>query len=59
MTLALFDLLGRKVATLLNEARTPGIYRVRWDAGNVPSGVYYGVLTAGSMRAVRAIVLTK
>ena len=59
VTLALFDLLGRKVATLLNEARTPGIYRVRWDAGNVPSGVYYGVLTAGSMRAVRAIVLTK
>jgi phosphatidylserine/phosphatidylglycerophosphate/cardiolipin synthase-like enzyme len=59
VTLALFDLLGRKIATLLDEPKTPGVYRLRWEAGNMPSGVYYGVLTVGSMKAVRAIVLTK
>jgi ribosomal protein S11 len=39
--LILFDVLGREVATLVNEELKPGTYEVDWDGTNFPSGVYY------------------
>lgn len=39
--LAIYDILGRKVTTLVNEKLSPGAYEVEWDAGNYPSGVYF------------------
>ena len=59
VTLEIHDLIGRKIATLLKEWRARGGYRIRWDAGHLPSGVYYGVLTFGPLRSVRAVVLMK
>jgi hypothetical protein len=46
--LRVFDLLGRAVATLVNERKTPGKYAVRWDAGRLASGVYFYRLEAKS-----------
>lgn len=40
VTLAVYDLLGREVAVLVNEKLDPGNYTVRFDAGNLASGVY-------------------
>jgi hypothetical protein len=36
----IFDVLGREVATLVNEARPAGVYTIRWDASGYPSGAY-------------------
>jgi hypothetical protein len=44
--LAVYDVLGREVAVLVNEKKDPGRYQVRWDAGNCPSGVYFCRMTA-------------
>ncbi len=41
VTLKVFDILGREIATLVNEERSPGTYTVRWDASGFPSGVYF------------------
>ena len=48
VTLRVYDVLGREVATIVNENLRPGEYTRTWDAGSLPSGVYYYRLTAGS-----------
>jgi hypothetical protein len=40
VTLKVFDMLGREVATLVNEVRTAGSYSARWNAEKFVSGVY-------------------
>jgi len=49
--LEVFDIMGREVVTLVNEAQSPGAYAVRWNAVDafglrVPSGMYYCTITA-------------
>jgi subtilisin family serine protease len=59
VTLKVFDILGREVATLVNEVQRPGIYRVNWDASSLPSGVYFCRMHAGEFVATRKAVLMK
>jgi hypothetical protein len=40
VSLSIFDVLGREVASLIQGTRSPGTYRVQWDASGFPSGVY-------------------
>jgi hypothetical protein len=47
VTLKVYDILGREVATLVNEVKPPGTYTVRFDASGLASGVYVYRLTAG------------
>src|SRR5512140_2137814 len=46
--LVVYDLLGREVATLVNEPRTPGSYEVTFDGARLSSGLYYYRITAGT-----------
>ena len=46
VTINIIDLRGQEVATLVNELTSPGIYSIRWNAGNVASGVYFAHFTA-------------
>lgn len=49
VTLTIFNALGKKVETLVNEKQNAGIYEISWDGANYPSGVYYYRLeSAGS-----------
>jgi hypothetical protein len=48
VNLAIYDVLGREVATLVNQQQRPGNYEVKWDATGQASGVYFYKLTAGS-----------
>jgi len=41
VTLKVYDLLGREVATVVNDIQPAGTYRVTWDAGGFASGVYF------------------
>jgi len=57
VSIQIFDLYGREVRTLLDEAKSPGEYKVRLDVSGLPSGVYLVILKAGEKRAVRKLVL--
>jgi hypothetical protein len=57
--LKVYDVLGRDVATLVNEVKPAGTYTVHFDAPNLSSGVYYYRLSAGSFTATRKMLLTK
>lgn len=59
VTLKVFDILGREVATLVDEEKGPGNYSVRWDATDFPSGVYFCHLKAGEFLAVRKMVVAR
>ena len=48
VTLKVYDVLGREVATLVNQKQKTGYYKVEWNAINQPSGVYFYQLTAGA-----------
>jgi len=57
LVLKVYDLLGREVATLVNETKEPGWYSVTWKAGGMPSGVYIGRLSAGGLsRSIRMVL---
>ncbi len=58
-SLKVFDLLGREVATLVNEEKTPGTYTMTWDATGMLGGVYFYRLTAGDFSAVRKLILLR
>ncbi len=57
--LTVFDLLGREVATLVNEVKEPGVYRVQWDASDFASGVYFYRLMAGSFVQIKRMMLVR
>jgi hypothetical protein len=57
--IVVYDLLGREVATLVNESKQPGGYSVRFDAGNLASGVYCCRLTAGRASITRSMIVLK
>jgi hypothetical protein len=57
--LRIFDILGREIATLVDERLPSGVYKKRWSADNLASGTYVYRLTAGSFEASRRLVLLK
>jgi hypothetical protein len=59
VTLKVYDALGREVATLVNEEKSPGTYRTTWDASRFGSGVYYYRLQSGASSAARRMLLVK
>jgi hypothetical protein len=59
VSLIVYDLLGREVATLVHERQAPGSYEVRFDGLKLASGVYIYRLTAGSLVASKTMVLLK
>jgi hypothetical protein len=57
--LAVYDVLGREIAFLENEIKSAGIYSVRWNAENIPSGVYIYKITAGNFEKTMKMILLK
>ena len=57
--LEVFDLLGRKVATLLDTEQPAGQHRVTFDGSQFSAGVYLYRLQAGSFTQTRKLVLIK
>ncbi len=58
-SLRIYDVLGREVAELVNEALRPGTYKVEWDGTNYPSGIYFYRLSAGDFSESKKMVLMK
>ena len=55
----IFDILGRRVQTLLNEHRQAGIHNITFDASELASGMYFYKLQAGKWVGSRRMVLLK
>jgi len=54
-----YDMLGRTVATLVDEARPAGTHAVRWDAAGMASGVYTYRLEVGGAAITKKMLLMK
>lgn len=54
-----YDILGKEVFTLVNEFKQSGRYIVSFNAGKLPSGIYYCWIKAGEYTAVRKMLLIK
>jgi hypothetical protein len=57
--LEIFDLLGRKVASLVDFEQSPNRYAVRFDASNLPTGVYLYRLQVNDFTATKKMMLLK
>ncbi len=57
--LIVYNLLGQKVAELVNENRSPGRYTVTWDASSQSSGIYMYRLVAGDQVFTKKMMLIK
>jgi hypothetical protein len=54
-----YDIAGRKVATLVNASLAAGYHQIVWDASRLASGVYIVDMRAGSFRATGKVALVK
>ena len=59
VTLKVYDILGTEIETSVNEEKSVGTYELNWNAANLPSGVYFYRLQAGSFVQMRKMILLK
>lgn len=57
--LIVYNLLGEEIMTLVNEKQVPGMYRVKMDASNLPSGVYLYMIIANDFVETKKLMLLK
>jgi hypothetical protein len=57
--LKVYDILGREVATLVNQKQVPGNYSVKFDASKLTSGIYFYRLQSGSFVVTKKMILMK
>ncbi|MHC1738935.1 MAG: T9SS type A sorting domain-containing protein [Ignavibacteriaceae bacterium] len=59
VTLKIFDVLGKEVATLVNKEAEAGSYHAEFNASGISSGVYFYELQAGGFRSVKKMILVR
>ncbi|MBN1633090.1 MAG: T9SS type A sorting domain-containing protein [Ignavibacteria bacterium] len=57
--LKVYDLNGREIKTLVNDELNPGTYEVRFDAGDLPSGVYFYRMEKEKFSETKKLILLK
>jgi Secretion system C-terminal sorting domain len=59
VTLKVYDILGREVATLVNKEKNPGVYEIKFDGSKLSSGVYFYRIQAGNFVQTKKMLLLK
>ena len=59
VTLKIYDVLGREVTSIFNELKEAGYYTVQFNAGNLPSGIYFYRLSANGNSIVKKLAVIK
>ena len=59
VVIGVFDILGRKVETLVNGFRSPGSYNTVWNADDMSSGLYFYRLRAKDYSEIKRMLLLK
>jgi hypothetical protein len=58
ITVSVYDLLGRRISTIFDGMQDPGEHTILWDAGDLPSGIYFGRLQAGAQnKSIKMVLL--
>jgi hypothetical protein len=57
--ISVFDILGNKIETLVNEEKQAGTYEITWFAEGLPSGVYFYQMQAGFFIETKKMLLMK
>ena len=57
--LTIYDVLGREVSLLVDRQQAAGAYEVTFEAGDLPSGVYFYRLETGPFSEIRQMLLVK
>ena len=57
--LKVYSVLGKEVASLVNELKTPGIYEINFDRSNLSSGTYLYKLQAGNFVEIKKMIVLK
>ncbi len=55
----IFDMMGREVASLVNEVQTAGYYSINYNASSLSSGVYFYKLETGNFTNVKKMTLIR
>jgi CubicO group peptidase (beta-lactamase class C family) len=59
LELGIYNVLGQKVATLVNERQKAGYHQIEWDASGFASGIYYYRIEAGEFVDVKKMILLR
>ncbi|MBN1633104.1 MAG: T9SS type A sorting domain-containing protein [Ignavibacteria bacterium] len=59
VTIKVFDISGKEVVTLVNEKLNPGTYEVKFDSGNLPSGIYFYRMETEKFSETKKLILLK
>jgi Secretion system C-terminal sorting domain len=59
VTIKIYNELGQEIRTLVNEEQPVGRYSVQWNAANLPSGIYFCRIKAGSFTDSQKMIFTK
>jgi hypothetical protein len=59
VTIKVYDILGREVATLVNDEKNVGIYSVEFNASKLASGIYLYKIQAGNFTETKKLILMK
>lgn len=59
VTLSVYDILGRKVETILNQRMDAGHHSVQWVAPNIPTGIYFMRMQSGNFSRTRKVIVLK
>ena len=59
VTLKMYDIIGREVATLVYEEKFPGNYEIKFNGENIPTGIYFYRMQAGNFTQTKKLILLK
>jgi len=59
VTISVYNILGKEIATLVEGEKSAGYYQVTWNAENLPSGIYFYTFKAGNKIATKKMILVK
>lgn len=59
VSMKIYDIMGREVATLINEVQTAGNHTVNFNAARLSSGVYFYTVVSGSFKETKKMVLLR
>ncbi len=59
VTLKVYDMLGREVATIVNKELKAGTYKYKWNAGDLASGIYFYRIQSGNYSLTKKMILLR
>ena len=59
VTLKIYDILGREIEALVNEEKSPGTYRVKFNSSGLASGIYIYRVSTGNQNQVKKMILLR